>query len=65
MSAKIFENKDFAPEVETKRVFRPPDFSRFLIHAAGYAVDLLRVGKRESGIRMPFSLVLHLPCSHR
>ena len=52
------ENKRFARDVETKRVFRPPDFLRFWMDVVGYAGDLLGVGKHQSGIRMPLSCVL-------
>ena len=57
MSADIFKNKRFARDVETKRVFRPPDFLRFWMDVVGYAGDLLGVGKHQSGIRMPLSCV--------
>ena len=51
------ENKRFARDVETKRVFRPPDSFRVWMDVVGYAGDLLGVGKHQSCIRMQLSCV--------
>ena len=52
------ENKRFARDVETKRVFRPPEFLCFSMDDAGYAGDAFGLGKHESGIRMQLSCVV-------